>query len=233
MDDRHDQILIDPALGDGTGLEYRGTFAQPYSTTTWNDPNHSYRSWGNDGTSFDLALTVAGNSMVGPTIAQSLKTVAGGGGHLPVFLDLNLPPKITADTTIDLGPIPFGSIITGSIDAGNGGDTALWGPTGIGNITYSLEADNGITVPPGTFIDAPGGSLDTHSYDADIATNPNGGPITADIRILSDDPDSPTFTIELTATIIGCTPADYAVPFGTLNFFDVLAFLEAFAQGCP
>ena len=90
MDDRHDQILLDSSFGDGLGLEYVGRFGTAYSTTTWNDPNHSYRAWGNDGTSFNGMLTVAGNAMVGPSIAQSLINCATpSGGHLPVFLDLS------------------------------------------------------------------------------------------------------------------------------------------------
>ena len=61
--------------------DYVGNPAIPYSTTTWDDPNHSYRSWGNDGTSFNVSLTIAGNQMVGETIAQALVDSALGGGH--------------------------------------------------------------------------------------------------------------------------------------------------------
>jgi endonuclease/exonuclease/phosphatase family protein len=233
MDDRYDQILIDPALGDGTGLEYRGVFAQTYSTTTWNDLSHSYRSWGNDGTSFNTTLTVAGNTMVGPIIAQALINVSGNAGHLPLFLDLVVPGTIAADTSIDLGQIPFGSVSAGQFDAGNGGDIALWGPTGIGDINYTLDADAGVTVPGGSFSDAPGGGLNTHSFNTDLATNPSGGPVAADIRVLSDDPDQPILTITLTGTIVGCSQADFAVPFGTMDFFDVQEFLDAFANGLP
>ena len=92
MDDRHDQLLISGGLVDGIGVDYIGNSAIPYSTTTWNDPNHSYRSWGNDGTSYNVSLTIAGNTMVGATIAQALVDAANGAGHLPVFLDLRVPP---------------------------------------------------------------------------------------------------------------------------------------------
>jgi len=94
MDDRHDQLLASASLVDGLGLDYIGDPAIPYSTTTWDDPNHSYRSWGNDGTSFNLSLTIAGNTMVGPVIAQALVGSAAGAGHLPVFLDLRVPPCV-------------------------------------------------------------------------------------------------------------------------------------------
>jgi len=88
MDDRYDLMLMGGKLGDGIGTEYVGAFGTAYSTTTWNDPNHSYRVWGNDGTSFNDTLTTTGNAMVGSSIAQSLVTSATvNGGHLPVFAD--------------------------------------------------------------------------------------------------------------------------------------------------
>lgn len=89
MDDRHDQILLGKSFFDGVGTDYVGDATQAYSTTTWNDPNHSYRCWGNDGTTFDKAMAISGNTMVGSSIAQSLANMAGtAGGHLPVFLDI-------------------------------------------------------------------------------------------------------------------------------------------------
>jgi hypothetical protein len=120
MDDRFDQILVSQSLIDGGGVEYVGNAGIPYSSTTWDDPNHSYRSWGNDGTSFDVALRVDGNTMVGPAIAQALIDVALANGHLPVFLDLDAEPfcfgDIDADGTVgvtdflavlaDWGPCP-------------------------------------------------------------------------------------------------------------------------------
>ncbi|HWA83632.1 MAG TPA: dockerin type I domain-containing protein [Fimbriimonadaceae bacterium] len=98
MDDRFDQILVGPTLVDGQGADYVGHFGTPYSTTTWNDPNHSYRCWGNDGTCFNNSLTVTNNQMVGPVIAQSIINAATPpgtpGGHCPVFLDLHYAVKI-------------------------------------------------------------------------------------------------------------------------------------------
>lgn len=88
MDDRHDQILMGGGLGDGIGTDYVGAFGTAYSTTTWDDANHSYRVWGNDGTSFNSTLTTTGNTMVGADIAQSLINSAANGGHLPVYADL-------------------------------------------------------------------------------------------------------------------------------------------------
>ncbi|MBX3119864.1 MAG: PEP-CTERM sorting domain-containing protein [Fimbriimonadaceae bacterium] len=104
MDDRHDQILVGGGLVDGVGTDYVGNANIAYSTSTWNDPNHSYRAWGNDGTSFNTTLTVTGNTMVGDSIAQSLKnTATGSGGHLPVFLDIAYTPVPEPATLAVLG----------------------------------------------------------------------------------------------------------------------------------
>lgn len=104
MDDRLDQILVGAELNDGLGTEYKGAFGRPYSTATWNDLNHSYRVWGNDGTSFNSSLTVNGNEMVGDSIAQSLVNIAtASGGHLPVFLDLEYTPAPESPGKIVLG----------------------------------------------------------------------------------------------------------------------------------
>lgn len=231
MDDRHDQILLDPSLGDGVGLDYVGQFGLPYSATTWDDPNHSYRAWGNDGTSFDLSLTVAGNAMVGPTIAQTLIALASGGGHLPVLLDMVVPAQVAADNEIDLGAVPFGSLASGSIVVANGGDVSRWGPGGIALLNYTLDADAGIAVNAGPFSDAAGGVVNEHGFVADLATNAGGGAFEAEIRVLSDDPDYPMIGVRVTGTVVGCNDADFATPLGTLDFFDVQAFLGAFAAG--
>lgn len=106
MDDRHDQILVSGSLIDSVELDYIGKPWIPYSTTTWNDTNHSYRAWGNDGTTYNSSLRISGNAMVGNVIAQALVDSAGGGGHLPVFLDLRVPPcefDFACDGQIDSG----------------------------------------------------------------------------------------------------------------------------------
>lgn len=110
MDDRLDMIMMGSGLGDGIGTDYMGSFGTAYSSTTWNDLNHSYRVWGNDGTSFDNSLTVAGNAMVGSSIAQSLVDVAGvNGGHLPVYLDLSYEavPEPATMAMLALGAAAF------------------------------------------------------------------------------------------------------------------------------
>lgn len=107
MDDRLDLILLSDSLIDGLGMDYIGDSSIPYSTITWDDPNHSYRSWGNDGTSFNTTLTVSGNQMVGAVIAQALVDAGNGNGHLPVFLDLVIPDIQSGACCTDCGCIDF------------------------------------------------------------------------------------------------------------------------------
>ena len=178
MDDRHDQILIDPTMKDGKGLDYIGSATAAYSTTTWDDPNHSYRAWGNDGTSFNTQITVAGNSMVGPVIAQALRDSTGNfnpnnvGGHLPVFLDLKTAGEIGASTsTLDFGDVLLGSSQSRSLELFNSVDASIYGINGIQALSYSLTADGGFSAPTGTFVDLAGGTLNTHSINLNTSVS--------------------------------------------------------------
>lgn len=107
MDDRLDFILVSQNLIDNLGMDYIGDASIPYSTLTWNDSNHSFRAWGNDGTSFNSSLTVVGNQMVGATIAQALVDSAENGGHLPVFMDFVIPDIQTGACCTPCGCVDF------------------------------------------------------------------------------------------------------------------------------
>ena len=100
MDDRMDFILFGQTLRDGKGLEYVGSATAAYGPT-WNDSNHSYRVWGNDGQqSVGGTMTLTNNQMVGTTIANAIKDSIGNsgptvtGGHLPIFLDVKVPADL-------------------------------------------------------------------------------------------------------------------------------------------
>ena len=169
MDDRDDFILTGGSLRDGKGLEYIGSKTAAYSTTTWDDPNHSYRVWGNDGTSFNSTLTTTGNTMVGATIAQALRDSIGNpdpanvGGHLPVYMD-NLVP---ADLFSDKALLAFGNVmvntgVTQGIKISNAVDAAIWGTAGVQNLNYSFSiSGSGFIAPSGTFNLLAGESLDS------------------------------------------------------------------------
>jgi endonuclease/exonuclease/phosphatase family metal-dependent hydrolase len=202
VDDRHDQLLISSSLRDAVGWHYIGSSTLAYSSTTWNDPNHSYRCWGNDGTSFNTTLTTTGNSMVGPAIAQALINVCNGAGHLPVYLDLRVPAEIGVSTlSLDFGVVQLGAgVPTLPLTVSNAGDTALFGANGIANLNYSFSS-----VAPafslgasGPFVDAAGGAGINHTASMFTAT---AGVKNATLTITSDAPDQPITLVTLTGIV--------------------------------
>ncbi len=206
MDDRHDQILVSGSLIDGNGFDYIGNASIAYSTSTWNDPNHSYRVWGNDGTSFDQELRTTGNTMVGPAIAQSLKTMAENGGHLPVFIDMRVPAKIQATQTIDFGDVTQGAFAFQSLTVTHAGNTALWTAQGLDTLRYSFGAigDVQISTSPSTL--APGASF-PHFV---ILNTDTVGPKSAVITITTNDPDRPTVDVTVTGRVVAANTAPTA-----------------------
>lgn len=205
MDDRHDQILLGGSLINGTGFDYIGNPAIPYSTTTWNDANHSYRAWGNDGTTFDDAMRITGNAMVGAVIAQAIANVCGEtGGHLPILLDLRVPAKASVSTvSINFGQVQQGDPATFSLNVSNGGNVALWTANGIANLNYSMIASSGFTAPGGGFVDAAGGAVNSHTITMDTSTV---GVMNGSLTITSDAPETPTIVIALTGEVVGGAP---------------------------
>jgi len=200
MDDRYDQILLSSSLVDGFGYDYLGNPNVAYSTTTWNDVNHSYRAWGNDGTSYNTTLRTVGNTMVGQAIAEAIITLAGNQGHIPVFLDLKVPPRVSSPLTIDLGNTFVGGSLSAVYSVSNGGDTNLWTAAGIGSLNYSMTANAGFSVPSGSFSDQAGGSGNQHTVTVNTSTP---GVKTGVITIASNDPDQPNRTILVRARVVG------------------------------
>ncbi len=228
MDDRHDQVLVSTVLIDGNGLDYVGNPNLAYSTTTWNDPNHSYRSWGNDGTSFNCRLTVTGNAMVGPAIAQALINSANGLGHLPVFLDLQVPARVSSPAVVDFGTVSIGSSATATITLSNSVSVPLWSRagngTGIDDLDYTLTASSGFTAPAGAFSALAGLPGNTHTLTMSTTT---AGPQSGTLTITSDDPDHPVRIVTLMGTVAGVCPCDWDHS-GTLNSQDFFDFLSDF-----
>ena len=219
VDDRHDQLLTSFSLVDGVGLDYIGDAAIPYSTVTWDDPNHSYRCWGNDGTSFNTTLTVAGNAMVGPTIAQALINVANGAGHLPVFLDLRVPGKVGAPVLVDVGNVNQNDVVDAMVPVSNAGDIALWSVDGIADLNYTLVGSVGITIAGGPFVAAAGAGSTIHLAGIDTSAL---GPINKSVAVLSDDIDEPVFIVQIVGAVVaqvcpGDADGNSAVDLGDVN----------------
>ncbi|MCW5936194.1 MAG: choice-of-anchor D domain-containing protein [Fimbriimonadaceae bacterium] len=202
MDDRFDQILLSSDLVDGDGFDYLGDPTKPYSTTTWNDPNHSYRAWGNDGTSFNTTLTVTNNTMVGPDIATAIRNAANGAGHIPVLLDLRVPAKVDSTTAIDFGTVMLNRPVGRTFNVRNNGNTNLWGLDGIARLKYTMQASSPFFVNGGQFQAAPGQANDHTLFF--VPTEP--GLQTGTVTIQSDDPDQPTRVIQVRAFVLAISP---------------------------
>ena len=199
MDDRHDQILLSAGLIDGDGFDYIGNPAVAYSTSTWNDANHSYRAWGNDGTSFNDSLTITGNTMVGATIAQALVDSALSGGHLPVFLDLQVPPEVDSSEGLNFGIVAQGAAAEQMLTVLNDGDVALWNAEGIADLVYTLQTTAGFSAPGGSFAEPAGDAGNEHPIAIDTSTT---GLKVGTLTIYSNAPDQPVREVFLIGTVV-------------------------------
>jgi len=257
MDDRHDQLLLSGGLVDGAGMDYIGNPAmayrsfvspalgQPVDNQQWEDPNHSYRAWGNDGTSYNGTLTVTEsssngvalsppreNGMVGATIAQAIKNCASGLGHIPVFLDVRVPPEVVADTFVDFGTVNLGETAEQPLQVANAGDVALWGESGIASLSYTLAASEGFGAPAGPHSDSAGGGSNSHTIAMDTSTP---GPKSGTITINSNSPDEPSRIVMLLGEVFAAPPPCMgdANDDGAVNFLDVLAVLAGWGSTGP
>lgn len=229
MDDRHDQLLVSYGLTDLDGTEYIGDASIPYATFTWDDANHSYRAWGNDGSSFNLSLTTAGNTMVGPQIAQALITMCAGAGHLPVFLDLRVPARVNADGVVDFGIVTAGQLANAMVGVANGGDVGLWGAAGIDTLDYALDVPAPFDVAAGPFSAGAGDGANTHEVTLLAG---QAGYLETTLLITTNAPDSPTVAVPVRANVLNACPADWNED-GELDPLDFLAYLNDWTPDDP
>ncbi|MEQ9094637.1 MAG: GC-type dockerin domain-anchored protein [Phycisphaerales bacterium] len=235
MDDRMDQILVCDDLIDGQGLDYLGDWTTPFSTRTFDDPNHSYRTWGNDGTSFNQIIRRRGNRMVGEAIASALFDSCGGeSGHLPVYCDLLLPASVTSAPRLNFGRVAIGTELQVSLTVSHAGDVDRWQrndtiaapPGGLQPLRYTLVGDGPIGVPAGEFTEDAGGAGNGHAISIDTSSI---GRFEATVRIESNDPDEPVRSVRVVGEIVACA-ADLDGD-GGLTVFDLLAFQNLFDAG--
>lgn len=220
MDDRHDQILLNASLLDGDGLDYLNFETVPYfsapntassawtfSTSTWNDPGHTYRAWGNDGSAYDLPLRTTGNTFVGATIATAIQATASGGGHLPVIVDLRVPAIAAVSTsTIDFGTVTVGDLATRVLEVFNAGEVARWTAGGISPLNYTVSVTGaGFSTPAGSFTEAAGGGRNSH-----VVTLNTSAPGTFSGTVTISAPgavDTPAVVVTLTGTVQAASTA--------------------------
>ncbi|MEQ8845618.1 MAG: GC-type dockerin domain-anchored protein [Phycisphaerales bacterium] len=229
MDDRFDLILINDDLFDGDGVEYMGDVSRAFSRTTFDDANHSYRTWGNDGRTFDGPIAT-NNLMVGPTIAEALKDAPGGTlGHLPVFLDLLVPARIGTLASLNFGEVDLGDQVVLNLPVGNLGSTSLWTALGIQPLRFAVVAPAPFEAPLEQFVVPAGGGTEFVPVTLNATT---AGALDLELRVVSNDPDRPEAIVRLTATVVGGCRADLDGD-GSLTIFDFLVFQNLFVGGDP
>jgi hypothetical protein len=230
MDDRFDFLMVSEGISTGQGLAYMGDRSINYGAG-WNDPNHSYRCWGNDGFSFNQGMRVSTNTMVGQVIAEALMGHFAGTSsppHLPVFMDLQVPARATVSTlALDFGTVLQGSNAQLPLIVTNIADVAMWSKSGTGTgidaLTYSLGATSGFGAPAGTFNESanPGAPVGIqHQISMDTTAI---GVRSGTLMIATDDPENPTIIVQLSGTI--ASPVDFDVNNdGVVNVEDLYAW---------
>jgi endonuclease/exonuclease/phosphatase family metal-dependent hydrolase len=235
MDSRFDFILLSASLRDGQGMDYIGNPTTPWNLGTFADPNHSYRTWGNDGTSFNTSLNVTSNAMVGNAIAAALQGSALTLGHLPVFLDLRMPPRVAvSQTTIDFGTVDQNSTQQRTFTIGHDGDVTLWTAQGLAPLNYTVPAPPApfSLAPLGTLVDAPGGASNAHTVTLDTSAV---GQVEQSITLSTNAPEASSITLTLRANIVTTAlcpnpsniagPNQFSSPDDALTADDIIVFL--------
>jgi hypothetical protein len=194
MDDRFDFQLVTGEMLDGAGLSYI---------------NNSYHTFGNNGTTFNLDINSASNTVpltgvTSYTKAQVLSALHTVSDHLPVVADYQIPAIMqavagTIPTSIDLGS-SFNLSVTVSNSANvitaNGADVLHYSLTTSGSVTGSFLNQN----------DAALGGSNLHS----VAFNTSSiGSKSGTITITSTNQGIPVGTINIPISFLVVLPGDY------------------------
>ncbi len=237
MDDRLDQVLVGSGLLDRDGLDYIFVpdalgLPQPHSLATWYDTRHTYRAWGNDGTTYNEPLRTGGNTMVGAVIAQALVTSAGSGGHLPIIADFRVPAKAAAPASIAFGQTQTGALAVQTLSVSHAGDVAKWTVNGLDALRYTMSTTGPFTIAPGPFSIAPGAAPGAHVV---AMSTSSPGVKTGTLTITSNDPDAPTIVVALSGEVTQRPPctADFNLD-GNLDPDDLADYIACyFASPSP
>jgi len=189
MDDRFDFILCSYALDDGEGLSY-------VSDTYW--------AFGNDAARINQAINDPPNEAVPAAMADALE---GASDHLPVILELQVPPRIDAPTSVSFGDVIVGTAATETLAVSN------VAPSPSDDLEYTLSAPVGFTAPGNIYLIDAGQTLE-HELTMDTGSP---GTQSGDLAINSNDLDVPTWSVGLSGTVL-----DHAQP-SLEQFSSVLA----------
>lgn len=198
MDDRFDFVLVSYALDDGAGMSYE---------------SGSYTAFGNDGLRFNNPINDPPNTIVSADVADALEAASD---HTPVFLDLAVPARIDAETSL-----AFGTVIVGAPAPSETLTVTNIAPAPASDLDYSLTAPSGFSAPGGSFLVGPGEHLD-HTVTMETIAS---GIFSDNLEIASNDLEDPTWYVNLFGTVL-----DHAEPSLSLSSvvtYDQLDFTSA------
>jgi hypothetical protein len=176
MDDRFDFIFPTYNWNNGTGLELLA---------------NTYVAVGNDGQHLNLAINSAPVIPEGSAYANALMASAD---HLPLRVDISLPSRMS----VSGGPFVLGTVIVGAAATTtvNVSNPAV---APADSLTYSVVSSGAFSTAPGPFNRAAVAGSDALIVSMDTVTP---GAKSGGITIHSDAPDTPTFNVFMSGTVL-------------------------------
>ena len=175
LDDRFDMFLPTYNMNDGEGLDLLVA---------------TYKPVGNDAQHFDKNINDTPTIPEGAAYANALWNASD---HLPIRVDLQVPAKISAPSTLAFGTVIVGGVASQSLAISNPAAAPA------DELTYSLAADPGFTAPAGVFALDPGAPAASHAIamDTGSAGNPSGF-----LLVSSDAVDNTDVVVTLSGTVL-------------------------------
>ena len=205
MDDRFDLMLSSYPVQDAAGLDMI-----------------QYVPYGQDGQHYNSDVDGGGYNFVVPiAIATALRLSSD---HLPVYVVLQLPAKLSTASQLD-----FGSVITGATAQQNLAISNV-APVPGELMTYNLTAPAGFTAPPGGFSQSAGAAPTNQAIGMSTGSV---GAKSGTLVVASNDPDTSSKNVLLSGLVLRHATASLesltVVQADTLDFGDQAA--DSFLDG--
>jgi hypothetical protein len=192
MDDRFDMQMVNARLLDGAGLSYIGPTAPGTAAT------HSYRAFGNGGTTFNRRINDPLNTSKPASVLNALHDFSD---HLPVVADYQLPAKLSASATQAPTRVIVGAAAAVNVSVANSAPVSV--AVGADGLAYTVSTTSQAT---GSF----SGTRAALSGDAVHAVNFNTaspGLRSATITVATTSADVPVSQMMFTRSTSVLAPA--------------------------
>lgn len=176
MDSRFDMFLPTYPMNNGEGVDV---------------VPGSYKVIGQDGLHYNTDLNIAPVIPEGQAYADAL---IGASDHLPIQIDIQVPPRISIVASLGFGTVIVGASSSQSLTVGNIAVTPG------DELNYSFAAPSGFTAPGGGFTVNAGATSPSHSIGMTTAST---GVKAGNLVVSSDDLDFPSKNVSLSGTVLG------------------------------